>query len=425
MIRICLHAICLSCFTVCSASAGPFAAPKETGPFSSAVATTPTVSAEVEALKKQLAERDAILRRLESRKPVVIQPQPKFRIETRHRWVEVPNPEFCPTCPVDANNPLTIKVKQAYTVKLWTNLDYAEKRDYWRRIGLSVGNHEDPYTGESFYWNGQDAVYGQSSSFTQPRSTGRGAKSGTIARNSTGRISARSAGTARQAGLSRKDSKGSETFSSESEGYYSDLPAEAQPTPMAEVRRVVKLLGRKPGETTFVDYGCGADARWCIEAAKAGWPKVIGVEIDAKRYASARWAVAAAGLIDRVKIIHGDSTKLKISADVGVAYLPFHVLDALRPQIVKLKRFASYRHPVEGIAQVKSGNSWIFTGAVASRNMSRDLNPAHAYQPPARQQRNVAYWDGRAYGPNYRGCGDSSCGMCYGRNGILAQLGRR
>jgi len=176
---------------------------------------------------------------------------------------------------------------------------------------------------------------------------------------------------------------------------------EAAPTPHAEVSRVLGLLP-KP-EVAFVDFGCGADARWCIAAAEKWGCKAIGIEIDPTRAALAKRRVKEAGLERAVTIVEGDAITTDVQADVGVAYLYPAVMDRLKPRIEKLRAFASYIHQPAGIAAVKNGDSWIYTGPIAV-----------ASQPRA------AVWNGQLYsGPL---CSNPACGMC---NSIRSQLSQR
>lgn len=141
---------------------------------------------------------------------------------------------------------------------------------------------------------------------------------------------------------------------------FDDLPADAQPTPYAEVHRILSELEPKPGET-FVDYGCGYDARFCIAAASIYGVDAIGIEIDPGRAASAKRRVAAFGLADRITIIEGDATAVDIDADVGVAYLWPETLEALRPKLESLDRFASMNHRVPGLDMEENGDAFVWT----------------------------------------------------------------
>lgn len=173
-------------------------------------------------------------------------------------------------------------------------------------------------------------------------------------------------------------------------------PIEASPTPMAEVNRVLDLL-QKP-DVAFVDFGCGADARWCIAAARKFGCPVIGIEIDPERAARAKASVTEWGLGNQITIIEGDSTKVDVQADVGVAYLYDDTLKKLKPRIEKMKSFASYMHQVPGLTMLKNGNSYIYSRPVATSIRS-------------------AVWNGIAYsGPV---CNNPNCVMC---NAIRAQL---
>jgi len=181
------------------------------------------------------------------------------------------------------------------------------------------------------------------------------------------------------------------------------LPSESAaqaPTPIVEVRRVLGVL-RPQRHEVFVDYGCG-DGRWVIEAARTYQCRAVGVEIDPEQAARARQAVSDAGLADRVQIIEGDATTVNVEAQVGVVYLYPDVLVRLKPKLLRLNRFASIMHRVDGVAMSQSGDAWI-------------------WQQPAtvqvqQVQRGVLY-DGQWY--TGRVCNSPNCQMC---NAISRQL---
>lgn len=176
------------------------------------------------------------------------------------------------------------------------------------------------------------------------------------------------------------------------------LPVEAAPTPFDEIERVLALLP-KPA-VGFADFGCGADARWCIAAAKRWGCRAIGVEIDKIRAATAKEQVRIAGLSHLVTIIEGDATTTDVQADVGVAYLYTDVLEKLKPRIEKLKAFASYIHQPPGLAVTQNGDSWIYV-------QPQPVGPRVA----------SASWNGRTYSAPV--CNSQRCAMC---NDIRAQL---
>jgi ribosomal protein L11 methyltransferase PrmA len=66
-----------------------------------------------------------------------------------------------------------------------------------------------------------------------------------------------------------------------------------------------------PGKVVL-DIGTGRDALWAIAAARAGARHVYAVEAQPAVAAQAGRAVARAGLDDRVTVLHGDSTTVRI-----------------------------------------------------------------------------------------------------------------
>lgn len=174
------------------------------------------------------------------------------------------------------------------------------------------------------------------------------------------------------------------------------INAEAAPTPGHEVERVIGLLP-KPA-VGFVDFGCGADARWCVAAAERWGCRVTGVEIDSARAASAKARVKAAGLDHLIAIIEGDATTTDVEADVGVVYLYPQTLEQLRPRLEKLRAFASYRHQPPGLPVTRDGDTWFYAQGV--------------------QTVRGAVWGGQYYSQPV--CNDPGCNMC---NSIRQQLG--
>jgi len=179
------------------------------------------------------------------------------------------------------------------------------------------------------------------------------------------------------------------------------IPVEASPTPHAEIVRVLGLLA-KP-KIGFVEFGCGADARWCVAAVQKWKCRATGIEIDHDRAIAAQDHVRAIGLSDFITIVEGDAIVTNATADVGVAYLYDDVLRKLSPRIEKLQSFASYMHR-PAVPTIQNGDSWIYSkGAV--------------FATPVQQR--MAVWQGQQYaGPV---CSNPRCAMC---NSIRAQLGR-
>jgi len=195
-----------------------------------------------------------------------------------------------------------------------------------------------------------------------------------------------------------------ESFEPIAELKVEDLPAEAQPTSFAEVHRVLFELNPKPNET-FVDFGCGHDARFCIAASSIYGCDSIGIEIDPERAASARRRVRELGLTDKVEIIEGDATAVDVDADVGVAYLWPNVLEKLKPKLENLDRFASIQHRVPGLEMAASGDSFFWERPkeiAAVQTVSIPFPEYSGYQRPV--------------------CNKANCSMC---NKIRANMAAR
>ncbi len=176
---------------------------------------------------------------------------------------------------------------------------------------------------------------------------------------------------------------------------------EAAPTPYAEIERVLNLLP-KP-QRGFVDFGCGADARWCIAAAEKWQCKCVGMEIDPTRAKLAQERVKAEGFADLIEIYCADSTAYSYpNCDVGVAFLFQGTLDKLKPKIEGLTAFASYMHQPP-VPATKSGDSWIYR---------RPAMTAQSTVP-------MVNYGGQLYAG--RVCSDPRCGMCAAIQSGLAQ----
>lgn len=220
-----------------------------------------------------------------------------------------------------------------------------------------------------------------------------------------GKVIARATGT----GMPTQEKPRAEDVPEESE-LASTLPAEAGPTPYSEVARILGILKLQPDDV-YADIGCGADARWCVAAAETtDCRRIIGIEIDPQRAASARAHVEALGLSGRIEIIEGDALEVDLS-DVTVAtvYLYSDVLEALRPKLTDLDRFASYMHQVPGLSIFKYGDAFVW-------NSSDQVQQPQA----ATTGRPYAVWDNQTY--YGRVCSNPNCSMC---NSIQQQLSGR
>lgn len=98
------------------------------------------------------------------------------------------------------------------------------------------------------------------------------------------------------------------------------LGAPFVPTPSADVKRMLKLAGLKPGEILY-DLGSG-DGGIIIEAARNYGVKAIGIEINPILVYFSRWQIRKLGLQEKVGVYWGDFFKKNLSqADVITTYL--------------------------------------------------------------------------------------------------------
>ena len=109
-----------------------------------------------------------------------------------------------------------------------------------------------------------------------------------------------------------------------------DTLAPAFPTPQQVVDRMLEIARVKPGETVY-DLGCG-DGRIVITAAQKFGAKSVGIEIRRPIYEATLGRVAALGLADQVRIVHGNALRTNLSdADVVTLYLLTTGNEKLKP----------------------------------------------------------------------------------------------
>ncbi|HSF99508.1 MAG TPA: methyltransferase domain-containing protein [Vicinamibacterales bacterium] len=107
------------------------------------------------------------------------------------------------------------------------------------------------------------------------------------------------------------------------------------PTQDITVEGMLDLAEVGPNDVVY-DLGCG-DGKIVIAAARRG-ARAIGIDIDPQRVKEATANVKAAGLEDKVTIIHGDlfDPELKISdATVVTLYLLQSLNEKLKPRLQK------------------------------------------------------------------------------------------
>jgi protein-L-isoaspartate O-methyltransferase len=136
-----------------------------------------------------------------------------------------------------------------------------------------------------------------------------------------------------------------------------DTLAPSYPSPQPVVDRMLSLADIKPGETVY-DLGCG-DGRIVITAAMKFAAKAVGIEIRRDIYEATAAHVAALGLADQVRIIHGDALKTNLApADVVTLYLLTSSNERLRPvleaQLRKGARVVSHDFEIRGWKPVKT-----------------------------------------------------------------------
>jgi cyclopropane fatty-acyl-phospholipid synthase-like methyltransferase len=107
------------------------------------------------------------------------------------------------------------------------------------------------------------------------------------------------------------------------------------PSQDATVQGMMDIANVGPNDVVY-DLGCG-DGKIVIAAAKRG-ARAVGVDIDPQRVKEATENVRAAGLEDKVTIIHGDifDPNLKIGdATVVTLYLLQTLNEKLKPRLQK------------------------------------------------------------------------------------------
>ena len=107
------------------------------------------------------------------------------------------------------------------------------------------------------------------------------------------------------------------------------------PTQDITVEGMLDLAGVGPNDVVY-DLGCG-DGKIVIAAAKRG-ARAVGIDIDPQRVKEATANVRAAGVEDKVTIIHGDifdpATKIN-DATVVTLYLLQPLNEKLKPRLQK------------------------------------------------------------------------------------------
>jgi outer membrane protein assembly factor BamB len=130
-----------------------------------------------------------------------------------------------------------------------------------------------------------------------------------------------------------------------------DPGARYLPTPKSIVESMLRSAGVKASDTV-VDLGSG-DGRILISAASRYKARGIGVELDPELVQLSREAVRAAGLADRVRIIHEDLLKAKFQeATVVTLYVGERLNRLLIPKLEALQagtRIVCHRFPLPGM----------------------------------------------------------------------------
>lgn len=107
-------------------------------------------------------------------------------------------------------------------------------------------------------------------------------------------------------------------------------------TPSSLVEPLLRFADAGPDELV-VDLGCG-DGRILVGAAQIGC-RARGVESNPTLVDLARAAVSAAGVEDRVDVVHGDATNANLDdADVVVMFFPVGTLRELIPNVLSRLR---------------------------------------------------------------------------------------
>jgi predicted RNA methylase len=113
-----------------------------------------------------------------------------------------------------------------------------------------------------------------------------------------------------------------------------DVLAPSYPTPETVVDQMLTIAQLHAGEMVY-DLGCG-DGRIVITAAQKFKAHAVGIEIRRDIYEHTLATVAALGLSDQVKIVHGNALRYDLSpADVVTLYLLTSSNERLKPILVK------------------------------------------------------------------------------------------
>jgi len=136
------------------------------------------------------------------------------------------------------------------------------------------------------------------------------------------------------------------------------------PLPMKTVEKILELAEIKKKDILY-DLGSG-DGRIVIMAAKRYGIKAVGIEKNIFLYFLSKIKVKINGVEDKVKIIHGDLFKQKISeASIVTIYLTQKLNDKLEPKLKReLKRgtkiiSADHTLNMKEIRKVKAGHLYL------------------------------------------------------------------
>jgi len=129
------------------------------------------------------------------------------------------------------------------------------------------------------------------------------------------------------------------------------------PSPVEVIKKAFEIAELKPGELVL-DPGCG-DGRSLVIATKEFGARGVGIEIRKDLLETAMRNIIAAGVQDRVLLIHGSFYDVKFpQADVVFLYLLTSVNERLRPKLEReLKpntRIVSHDFEVTGWKPVES-----------------------------------------------------------------------
>ena len=153
------------------------------------------------------------------------------------------------------------------------------------------------------------------------------------------------------------------------------------PSPTDVIKAALEAIDLKPHDI-LLDVGCG-DGRVLRAGLRAGC-SVVGIDIDGEQVLASLSRLQDSGESpSKWSVIHGDATKLDLSAGTAV-YLNLYpdVLAKVVPRLTGATRIVSYLHPIPGFDNVRIDTEHGPLYIVGWRELAAAANGSAAAPPP-------------------------------------------